>query len=176
MDKRRAGTLLLLLAVGVVAGTAYALISRRAPVAPVASTGEQGQGTVLTAPGPGNAPGGAPATPGKPAGVFHLSGRVAGLVPGAASTLTVTVTNPNPYPIRLLTVDTGVTEPAGCPAGSLRVGRYDAATAPAVPVAAHGTAHVKLPVSFADSPTQDQSACAGATFPLAFTGTAVQGR
>lgn len=160
--------LLLLFSAGSLATGAVLLATRREPARPAAGQ-QSGTGTVLG--GTPQAPAGDAAT-----GVFTISGRVAGLLPGQAGTLRLRVTNPNAYPIQVLTLDTRVTEPAGCPAGSLTVGRYAYTDGPAFSAPANGTVDVEVPALLADSPTQDQSRCAGVPFPLAFTGTAVQAR
>lgn len=167
-SKNVAMTLLLLFAG---AATAVTVVSRDERGArPTTDGGSTGTGTVVG----GNDPEDGAGDPAAPSGVFHIAGRVTGLRPGAAATLPITVANPNPYPIEVLTLDTGVVTPAdaACPAGSLRIGRYVAGEGPAVTAPARGTVRVEVPVELTDSATQDQSGCAGATFPLTFTGTA----
>ena len=170
--KQRLAGLLLLFGTGVVGTVAYALISGSdKPVTPVTQNPPSGTGTVIGAtPTPG-------VTPTAAAGVFFISGSVDGLVPGAQRTLALTVTNPNAFPIRVLTVDTGVAVPASasCPAGSVEVGDYELAdggtelTAPA-----NGTVRVDVSVSMVDSLTENQTGCRGVPFALTFEGTAEQ--
>ena len=169
MTRTRAIVTLLLLSTGSFAVAVTLLAGRGEPVRPAAGGEQTGTGTVV-----GSAPAGAAKN--APPDVFTISGRVAGLLPGRPGTLALRVTNPNPYPINVVTLDTSVAEPAGCPDGSLRVGRYDSARATAVTVLARATVDVPVAVELVDSPTADQSACAGATFGLEFSGTAVRGR
>ena len=165
--KQRLAGLLLLFGTGVVGTVAYALISSGgdAPATPAALNPPAGTGTVIGAtPSPG--------VTATPAGVFTISGSVAGLVPGAAKTMALTIANPNPWPIKVLTVRTGVAVPASvsCPADTLAVGDYafesgDAAlTAPA-----GGTVRVDVPVELRDSLTADQTACAGAPLTITYS-------
>ena len=167
--RRRLVLVLLLLSAGAAGAAGYALATRTKSGAPAAGGEPSGTGTVIGGtPSPG--PSGRPEAPGR-AGVFSISGRVDGLVPGRPATLPLTVTNPNPWPIEIRTLDIGV-EPAGngCPASLLEVGRYAFTGGQSFAAPARGTVVVPVPVRLADSPAHDQSACA--TFPLTFTGTA----
>lgn len=161
---------LLLFSAGSAAAAVYTLVADSEPVRPAAGGDQSGTGTVL---------GGTPQAPSpeEPAGVFTISGRVAGLLPGRVSSLPLRVTNPNDFPIQVLTLDTAVAEPAGCPTGSLSVARYEHADGTAAVTAPpNGSVEVPVTVRYADSPTADQSGCAGRSFALSFTGTAVDAR
>jgi len=118
-------------------------------------------------------PPGSPGSPPSPAGYFSISGHVAGLVPGAATTLPLRITNPNPWPIRVLSVDVSVGTPSSgsCPASTLRVAPFRGATL----TPAGGTVSIEVPVELVDSAVLDQSGCPRATFPLSFSGTAERG-
>lgn len=109
-------------------------------------------------------------------GVFHIAGDAPGLVPGRKATLVLRVTNPNPWPIRVLTIDTRVVERSmpGCPTGLLTVAAYRYATGEPFSAPAFGRVEVPVAIELADSRTQDQSGCAGVTFPLTMTGTAAR--
>ena len=164
--------LLLLLAVGGAAGAVtIAILRDERPARPAAGGEQSGTGTVV---------GGTEGTPpaGDTEGVFHIAGRATGLVPGRPATLALRVTNPNPWPIHVLTLDTDVTQPPGadCPVGTLRVGGYDYTSGEVYAAPARGTVEVPVRIELADSTGRDQSGCAGVTFPLTMTGTAVRAR
>lgn len=109
-------------------------------------------------------------------GVFYISGHAPGLVPGRPVRLNLTVTNPNAWPIQVLTIDTRVVDPVAttCPPGMITVSRYEDTTGEKLTAPALGTVVVPVTIEFADSATQDQSGCAGLTFPLTMTGTAAR--
>ncbi|HWL38495.1 MAG TPA: hypothetical protein VNQ77_20070 [Frankiaceae bacterium] len=179
--RQRLMVLLLLFFVGVAGAVTYAATNESPRKATPAADGQQtGTGTVVGGNGP-QSPSPQPGGPGKgnpqgPNGVFYISGQVSGLIPGAPSTLPLTIENPNPWPIQVLTLDTGVSAPAGspCPASTLNVGEYTYTNGAKISAPARGTVVVNVPVELADSVTQDQSGCPGSSFPLTFTGTAVK--
>lgn len=169
--RRRLAVVLLLFSAGA-AGALALTASRGEPARPAAGGPRNGTGTVVGGATP--TPGGGSAAP-QPAGRFSISGSVDGLLPGRPATLPLTVTNPNPWPIQVLTLDAGVTAPPGstCPVGTLAVGAYDHGDGdPAVTVPARGSVVVDVRVVFADSLTDDQTGCRGATLPLVLSGTA----
>jgi len=98
---------------------------------------------------------------------YEIAGEVDGLYPGAETTLDARVTNPYPFAIRVIATGARVLDAApGCPASMLVIGE---SLATAV-LPAGGSDVVPLPVRMRrDAP----DACQGATWPLAFTGTAV---
>lgn len=175
---------LLLFSVGALAAVTYAVAASDAPgrqAAPVTGGEQTGTGTVVGGNGPSGPQSPSPEPGGKgnahgPSGVFYISGTVAGLVPGQPGTLPLTITNPNPWPIQVLTLDTGVNAPAGspCPPSTLTVGDYTYTDGARFAAPAKGTVQVSVPIELTDSATQDQTGCAGSSFPLTFTGTAVK--
>lgn len=177
--RQRLVVMLLLFFVGVAGAVTYAATTGAPNKATPAADGQQtGTGTVVGGNGaksPSPKPGG-PGNAQGPNGVFYISGQVAGLIPGAPSTLPLTIENPNPWPIQVLTLDTGVSAPNGspCPASTLTVGTYTYSSGAKISAPARGTVVVNVPVELADSVTQDQSGCPGSSFPLTFTGTAVK--
>lgn len=183
VSRPRLAVLALLFSVGVATAVAVAAggPSDNRPAQPAAQE-PNGTGTVVGArptaqPTPGGGRPTAQPTPGGgPSGVFSISGDVAGLVPGATKTLALTVTNPNPWPIQVLTLDTSVSAPDGSAcATTISVGRYTYSSGDALVTApARGSVRVDVPVAYVDSLDVDQTGCAGTTFPLAFTGTAVR--
>lgn len=175
--RQRLIVLLLLFFVGVAGAVTYAVAPSGEKARPAATGGQTGTGTVVggNPQSPSPQPGG-PGNPQGPNGVFYISGQVTGLMPGAPSTLPLTIENPNPWPIQVLTLDTGVSAPAGspCPASTLTVGTYTYTNGAKISAPARGTVVVDVPVELADSTTQDQTGCRGSSFPLTFTGTAVK--
>ncbi|HEU0131552.1 MAG TPA: hypothetical protein VFQ85_11250 [Mycobacteriales bacterium] len=154
-------------------GPAASATSGNGPTGGDGSTGSGTPGTGSTGSGTGTVgPDDGPKT-----GVFFISGGVTGLTPGTTRTMSLSVRNPNPWPIQVLSLDTavGAADRSPCPASSLEVGRYAfAAGLPHVLAPANATITVQLPAELADSLTTDQSGCAGATFPLTFSGRAVR--
>jgi len=98
---------------------------------------------------------------------YEIAGEVDGLYPGAETTLNARVTNPHPFAVRVIATSAAVLDASpGCPASMLEIGDSEAT----VDVPAGGTGTVPLHVRMSRSAPD---ACQGATWPLAFTGTAV---
>ena len=100
--------------------------------------------------------------------------------PGApAQTLPLTVTNPNPVPIFLTGLTVAATsDPSGCAsAANLVLTPAPISAAAPLRVPAHGSVHLPAPgvgapaIQLRDLPV-NQDACQGASFPLAFSGSA----
>lgn len=106
------------------------------------------------------------AAPARAADTFLITGSVDGLYPGAMVTLVASVTNPFPFTVRVTTV--GATPGDGpCPAAMLTVSGSSAE----VVVEPGATGTVPLEVHL-DRNAGD--ACQAATWPIAFSGTAVE--
>lgn len=155
----------MLVAVGVLA----AIVSRpNGPVfTPETFTGVllSKSGTAATPPAAGNA-----GTP--PAKRFSISGSIVDLYPGATATLTLRFSNPLPQDIVVMTADVTVvsTDKPGCSTSSVAATSYAAPSGGGVAVPKRGTATVGVPISMRASA---DDACSGATFSLAYAGTAV---
>ena len=106
-------------------------------------------------------------------GVFTISGSIGGLVPGVTQPMSLTLTNPNSWDIRVLTVDTAVGSPgvARCPSSALSVSPYVHAGGGVI-VPRKGSTTLSVAVLLEDSTSVDLNGCPGASFPLAFSGTA----
>lgn len=119
---------------------------------------------------------GSPATPSAanpPSKKFSIRGSVVDLYPGATQTLTLRFANPLHQDIKVVTANVVVvsTDKAGCPTSSVTPTQYTAPEGGGVVVAHKGSATLDLPISMiADA----DNACSGATFSLAYSGTAVQ--
>jgi hypothetical protein len=165
-----AGLSLATAATGVTGG--WLLVSRDTPApAPAAttagSTGGSGTGTVgSTAKAPGE-------KDKDDKGVFTISGSVNQLVPGVTQPMTLTITNPNSWDIRVLTIDTAVGSPgvAHCPSSVLTVSPYTHVGGGVI-APRKGSTTMSVAVQLVDSSTINTNGCAGATFPLRFSGTA----
>jgi hypothetical protein len=162
-------------------GAAYALVAALA--LPLGWALAQRHDAPASARGPVSLGAVAPAASSKPVKddppkAFTMSGAVAGLVPGRMVTLPVMVSNPNNQSIKILTITVAAGDAsAACPArGNLSVPDYDStrpgATAYVVP--GRGTATVPLSIRLVDAANRDQSACKRVTFPLSYSGTAMQ--
>jgi hypothetical protein len=178
--RKRLGVLLIFFSVGVAGAVTYAVTNESQPAKPAANGQQTGTGTVVggpsaqPTPSPDKGDNGSSNNGGGPKGEFYISGSVTGLTPGNATVLPLTITNPNPWPIQVLTIDTGVGTPTGspCPGSSLAVGQYTFTNGTKITAAAKSTVQMTVPVTLTDSPTENQTGCLGATFPLTFTGTA----
>jgi hypothetical protein len=101
------------------------------------------------------------------ADTFEIAGEVDGLYPGADTTLDARVTNPHPFGIRVISTTVTVFDASlGCPASMLEIDDSQATAE----VPAGGTGTVPLDVRMSRGAPD---ACQGATWPLAFAGTAV---
>lgn len=99
---------------------------------------------------------------------YEIAGEVDGLYPGAEATLDARVTNPYPFAIRVIATGGTVLDASqACPASMIEI----AASQATVEVPAGETATVQLHVRMSRNAPD---ACQGATWPLAFTGTAVE--
>jgi len=115
----------------------------------------------------------APQAGSAPAKRFTISGSVVDLYPGAQQTLTLRFENPLQQEIKVITAVVTVqsTNKPGCPTSSVTTTNYTAPAGGGVIVAKKGTATLNLPISMgADADNR----CSGATFSLAYSGTAVQ--
>jgi hypothetical protein len=108
-----------------------------------------------------------------PAKTFTISGSVVDLYPGAHKTLTLRFDNPLNQDIRVQTANVTVqsTTKPGCATSTVTPTNYTAPSGGGVFVSKKSSATVDLPISMG---TDSQNACSGATFSLAYTGTAVQ--
>lgn len=109
-----------------------------------------------------------------PSKTFSISGSVVDLYPGATKTLTLRFDNPENQDIKVVSAVVTVqsTNKPGCPTSNVTPTNYTAPTGGGVVVKKKGSATLQLPISMiADS----NNACSGATFSLAYGGTAVQG-
>ena len=98
---------------------------------------------------------------------FEISGEVDGLYPGTDVTLTAEIANPYPFAIQVVSTRATVLDARdGCPASLLEID--DARSSVEIP--ARGIGSVSLRVRL-DRAAPD--ACQGATWPLLFSGTAV---
>ncbi len=105
---------------------------------------------------------------GAPPKTFGIAGGVSGLYPGVGATLSLTISNPNAQPIDVESVDVSVGAGVpGCPGTDISVGRFRGSER----VAARGTATIALPIEMLGSALDT---CKGASFPLTFSGRAVQ--
>jgi len=113
-----------------------------------------------------------------PPHAFTMSGAVTGLVPGRTVTLPVLVSSPNSQSIKILTITVaaGNASPACPAAGNLSVPDYDSGRSGAASyvVPARGSATVPLSIQLVDAPSRNQNACKRVTFPLSYSGTAMQ--
>lgn len=100
--------------------------------------------------------------------VFRVTGRVAGLYPGIDRTMRVRIRNPHAFPIKVKRVRVIVSDASpGCAASTIRIAKGK----PARPIRPRRTTKIRLRVRMhADAP----AACAGARYPLTFSGKAVR--
>jgi hypothetical protein len=100
--------------------------------------------------------------------VFRVTGRVRGLYPGIDRTMRVRIRNPHAFPIRVKRVRVVVSDASpACPASTIRIARGK----PARPIRPRRTTKLRLRVRMVeDAP----AACAGARYPLRFSGKAVR--
>lgn len=98
---------------------------------------------------------------------FEIAGEIDGLYPGAEATLDARVSNPHPFGILVTSTTVTVLDASpACGASALEIGGLQAAFV----VPPGGTGSVPLQVRMRlDAP----DACQGATWPLAFVGTAI---
>jgi len=98
---------------------------------------------------------------------FTITGAVEGLYPGATATLVAKVTNPHPFAIRVTSVGATTVSGGACPPTMLTV----TGSTTEVVIQPGATGDVPLTVHM-DSTADD--VCQGATFTLAFNGTAAE--
>ena len=98
-------------------------------------------------------------------------GTITGLVPGGTQNATVTISNPNTfaahYPAFTITPTFKSSTTAACTAAEAALSGTKAVTAGVL--AAGGTTTVQVPVTMADSLTQNQSDCNGASITVTYT-------
>ena len=99
---------------------------------------------------------------------FSISGAVEGLTPGGTSNLPLRITNPHNFSIFVTTIRVTVGPAAnGCAPSNVVASQYNGR----LEVQKKASAPLTLTVRMVRDPA---SACAGATFPLTYSGTAVK--
>lgn len=97
---------------------------------------------------------------------FGISGRVAGLYPGASLPLTLRIDNPNSFKIDVVSITTSIGDAsAACLAANLTVSQFTGD----ILVPAHGSASEAVVAMLQHSAP---NACQGAVFPLTYNATA----
>jgi len=100
--------------------------------------------------------------------VFHIRGRVSGLYPGKAGTMSLKIRNSYRFPISVRQVASRVGSPAvGCPGRSVTIRPWRGRLL----VPAHGRRRIAVRVRMRPSAP---SACIGARYPIAYSGRAVK--
>ena len=99
---------------------------------------------------------------------FTIEGSIVDLFPGSDGALELTIANPNNFTITVTSLGVAVGDAsAACPAAHLQLTPW----AGELTVAANGTATTQVPAALA---TGTPTSCAGASWPLTFTGKAVK--